>query len=124
MSIGKLLGLTVLATPLTSEEGRRILERDHYRCQYCGFDGMSSFENSLSMTVDFVHPRAKRGRKDPSNLVAACRPCNVLKGYRLFHDFQSAKAFVLQRREAMRKSWDASAVPLADTDREPVGTRA
>jgi hypothetical protein len=31
----KFLGLTRLAKPLTSEEGRRILERDHYSCQYC-----------------------------------------------------------------------------------------
>ncbi len=120
MSIGKLLGLTVLAKPLTSEEGRRILERDHYRCQYCGFDGMSSFENSLCMTVDFVHPRAKRGRKDPSNLVAACRPCNVIKGYRLFRDFQHAKAFVQQRRQALRQAWEVDAVK-AQAPAETVG---
>ena len=74
MPIKKLLGLTPPAKPLTSEEGRRILERDHYRCQYCGFDGMSHFENSLIMTVDFVHPRAHKGRKASENLVTACRP--------------------------------------------------
>ena len=76
MPIRKLFGLTGLAKPLTSDEGRRILERDQYRCQYCGLDGLSSFENSLVMTVDFIHPRARKGKKDPSNLVTACRPCN------------------------------------------------
>ena len=120
MSIGKLLfGKAVLATPLSSEEGRRILERDRYRCQYCGFDGMASFENSLCMTVDFVHPRAKRGKKDPSNLVSACRPCNVIKGYRTFHDFEHAKAFVLHRREAFRKDWEAD-MARAQAAAEPV----
>src|SRR5271165_3310751 len=107
MPIAKLFGLTGLAKPLTSEEGRRILERDRYCCQYCGLDGASSFENSLVMTVDFVHPRAHKGAKLPENLVTACRPCNVIKGYRIFHDFEHAKAFVLKRREELRKAWEA-----------------
>ena len=64
MPITNLLGLTRLAKPLTSEEGRRILERDQYRCQYCGLDAMSSFENSLIMTVDFLQPRAHKGKED------------------------------------------------------------
>jgi len=34
------LGLSRPAKPLTGEEGLKILERDHYRCQYCGLDGM------------------------------------------------------------------------------------
>jgi hypothetical protein len=40
MPISRLSGLTGLAKPLTSEEGRRVLERDQYRCQYCGLDGV------------------------------------------------------------------------------------
>ena len=68
------LGFTPLAKPLTSKEGHNILERDRYRCQYCGLDGMANFENSLVMTVDFVHAkdRAKAGSSS-DNLVAACR---------------------------------------------------
>jgi 5-methylcytosine-specific restriction endonuclease McrA len=108
MPIGKLLGLTGLAKPLTSEEGRRILERDQYRCQYCGLDGTSNFENSLIMTVDFVHPRAHKGMKSPENLVTACRPCNLIKGHQVFHDFEHAKAHVLQRRDELRKDWEAT----------------
>jgi len=107
MPINKLFGLTGLAKPLTSKEGRGVLERDQYRCQYCGLDGMSNFENSLIMTVDFVHPRAHKGKKDPENLVTACRPCNVIKGRRIFHDFEHAKAYVLQRRDELRKDWEA-----------------
>jgi 5-methylcytosine-specific restriction endonuclease McrA len=99
--------LTPLAKPLTSEEGYRILERDRYSCRYCGLDGMANFENSLVMTVDFVVPRARKGKKDPSNLVAACRPCNVIKGNRVFGSFEEAKAFVLQRRAEIRQEWEA-----------------
>ena len=107
MKIANLLGSAQIAKPLTSEEGRRILERDRYCCQYCGLDGMSSFENSLIMTVDFVHPRAQKGKKAPANLVAACRPCNVIKGRRLFRSLEEAKTYVLQRRAELRKDWEA-----------------
>jgi 5-methylcytosine-specific restriction endonuclease McrA len=66
---------------------------------------MSHFENSLIMTVDFVHPRARQGKKTPENLVTACRACNVIKGHRVFHDFASARSYVLKRREELRKEW-------------------
>ena|SRR5579863_8498566 len=115
MPIKTLFGLTGLAKPLTSEEGRRVLERDRYRCQYCGLDGMSNFENSLVMTVDFIHPRAQKGKKDPANLVTACRPCNVIKGHRLFRDLEHAKAYVLGRRAELRKEWEAKQTALHAT---------
>jgi 5-methylcytosine-specific restriction endonuclease McrA len=107
MPIKNLFGLTSLAKPLTTEEGRRILERDQYRCQYCGLDAMANFENSMIMTVDFIHPRARKGKKQPENLVTACRPCNVIKGYRVFDSFAEAKAYVLGKREELRKEWEA-----------------
>ena len=97
-----------LDKPLSSTEGRRILERDRYRCQYCGLDGEASFENSLIMTVDFIHPRAHKGKKAPENLVTACRPCNVIKGHRVFKNFDDARAYILERREELREEWAAS----------------
>src|ERR1700693_2983678 len=103
---------TRLAKPLTSEEGHRILERDRYLCQYCGLDGMSAFENSLVMTVDFIIPQAHKGKKDPTNLVAACRPCNVIKGRRVFGSFEEAKTYVLQRRAELYKEWEAKMARL------------
>jgi 5-methylcytosine-specific restriction endonuclease McrA len=106
-SAASLFGLTP-AKPLTLEEGFRILERDHYCCQYCGLNAISNFENSLIMTVDFIVPHAKKGKKDPSNLVAACRPCNVIKGTRVFASFEEAKAFVIQRRAELHQKWEAT----------------
>ena len=58
MALKELLGLDRPAKPLTSEEGLKILERDRYRCHYCGLDGLATFESSLVMTVDFVRPKA------------------------------------------------------------------
>lgn len=108
----RFLGLTRLAKPLTSEEGHRILERDRYRCQYCGLDGMANFEHSLIMSVDFIVPRARKGKKDPANLVAACRPCNLIKGRRVYSSFEEAKAYVLQRRAELHKDWEAKMTRL------------
>ena len=52
---------TLVDKPVTLQEGIKILERDGYRCRYCGLDGNASFENALVMSVDFVvrvHGRA------------------------------------------------------------------
>jgi 5-methylcytosine-specific restriction endonuclease McrA len=101
-----------LAKPLNSNEGHKILARDHYRCQYCGLDASANFENSLIMTVDFILPRAKKGGKKPENLVAACRPCNVIKGHRVFKSFEDAKAYILKRRAALNEEWEAGMAKL------------
>ena len=98
--------------PLTTEEGLKILERDRYKCHYCGLDGLTRFEDSLVMTVDFVVPRASKGTRSAGNLVAACRPCNLLKGRRVFKNLEEAKAFVLMRRAELRKSWESKAARL------------
>ena len=103
------------AKPLTSEEGMNILKRDHYRCQYCGLDGMTNFENSLIMSVDFVIPRARKGKNDPRNLVAACRPCNVIKGHRSFKNFEEAKNYIVERRQKLREEWEANRATLGRT---------
>ncbi len=96
---------TLVDKPTTLKESLAILERDDYRCQYCGLDGRASFENALVMRVDFVVPRAKKGKKDPKNLVACCGPCNTIKGTRVYKSFEDAKAHVLAAREELRKAW-------------------
>jgi 5-methylcytosine-specific restriction endonuclease McrA len=96
MALKDLLSIDRSVKPLTREEGMRILERDRYRCQYCGLDGLAHFENSLIMTVDFVVPRMRQGTRDETNLLTACRPCNLLKGNRKFMNVEEAKTYVLQ----------------------------
>jgi 5-methylcytosine-specific restriction endonuclease McrA len=106
MPIRKIVRAIGRTKPLTREEGMRILARDKFRCQYCGLDGTANLENALIMTVDFIVPRALRGKREPSNLVAACRPCNLLKGRHRFSSFEAAKKYVLQRREEKRQEWE------------------
>lgn len=99
--------LSFVDSPVTREEGKKILERDDFVCRYCGLDGRASFENALVMRVDFVQPRAKKGKKDPNNLVACCTPCNTIKGTRVYANFDEAKTFVLKQRDELRKAWEA-----------------
>jgi hypothetical protein len=106
--------------PVTKEEGRKILERDQYRCQYCGLDGGASFENALAMSVDFVVPRARKGKKDPGNLVACCRSCNMIKGTKVYRSFDEAKAYVLAQREELRRGWEnRGTLPAAKVAKAP-----
>jgi 5-methylcytosine-specific restriction endonuclease McrA len=109
-----LMTLSLVASPLSLQEGLKILERDDHRCQYCGLDGRASFENALAMRVDFVVPRAKKGKKDPGNLVACCTPCNTIKGTRVYASFEEARAYVLKQRDELRKNWESKiARPMA-----------
>jgi 5-methylcytosine-specific restriction endonuclease McrA len=103
-----LLTLSRVDSPVSQAEGLKILERDQFCCRYCGLDGRSSFENALVMSVDFVVPRARKGKKDPANLVACCRPCNMIKGTRIYRNFEDAKKYVLAQREEMRRTWEAN----------------
>jgi len=99
--------LSLVDAPVTHEEGRKILERDNYVCRYCGLDGRASFENALMMRVDFVIPRARKGKKEPGNLVSCCTPCNTIKGTRVYKNFEDARAYVLEQRDQLRKAWES-----------------
>jgi HNH endonuclease len=100
-----------VAKPVTRRQGLRILVRDQFRCRYCGLNGRASFENALIMGVDFVVARERKGKNEAGNLVACCRPCNLIKGRRLFGSFEEAKAYVLARREELRKAWASHTEP-------------
>lgn len=102
-----LVSFSLVSSPVTVEEGRKILERDDYVCRYCGLDGRASFENALVMRVDFVVPRAHKGKKNPNNLVACCTPCNTIKGTKVYSSLEEAKKYVLSQREELRKAWQA-----------------
>jgi 5-methylcytosine-specific restriction endonuclease McrA len=108
-----LMTMSRVATPVSQAERERILERDHFCCRYCGLDGRASFENALVLSVDFVVPRAHKGKKDASNLVACCRSCNMIKGTRMYRNFEEARKHVLAQREELRRAWEKKFAPHA-----------
>jgi 5-methylcytosine-specific restriction endonuclease McrA len=46
--------------------------RDRFTCQYCGA--------GKDLTFDHVIPRSRGGQTTWTNVVAACSPCNLMKG--------------------------------------------
>ena len=68
-------------------EGKRALKRATLRdcsrrCVYCGTSLLPE-----TATLDHVHPVARGGSHLPGNLVAACAPCNRLKGDMMPNEF-------------------------------------
>ena len=52
---------------------KNILRRDNYTCQYCG-------QQNLPLTVDHIIPKSRGGTTTWTNVVVACKPCNLNKG--------------------------------------------
>lgn len=62
---------------------RNLFYRDMCKCGYCGRRLILSSSNIIkedSMTIDHVVPRAKGGKHEWTNIVAACPKCNSEKG--------------------------------------------
>lgn len=55
-----------------------ILERDGFKCAYCGTTPQND-----SLVVDHIHPKFHGGEDKPENLITACFQCNSGKGARL-----------------------------------------
>ena len=54
----------------------RILERDNFRCQYCG----RMAKDDVRLEIDHIKPRCEGGTNDDNNLITACYECNRSKG--------------------------------------------
>ena len=55
----------------------RLFARDHHLCAYCG---RTCEEREL--TVEHIQPVSRGGRQEWTNVVTACRGCNMRKGNR------------------------------------------
>lgn len=51
-----------------------VLERDWFRCQYCGKNG-----KDVTLEVDHMIPKSKWGTDELTNLITCCRECNIWK---------------------------------------------
>lgn len=57
-----------------------ILERDGFRCQYCG---ESAQEDGVKLVLDHIYPYSKKGKHTAGNLITACVACNTAKGAKI-----------------------------------------
>jgi 5-methylcytosine-specific restriction endonuclease McrA len=56
---------------------KNLMIRDTHQCQYCG-----RRPPVRDLNIDHVLPRSRGGEDSWENLVTACRPCNLRKGWR------------------------------------------
>jgi 5-methylcytosine-specific restriction endonuclease McrA len=64
---------------ITTGEWQAIKAEQGHRCAYCGTP-------SQRLTMDHVVPLIRGGRHEASNIVAACRRCNAVKGPKLLSE--------------------------------------
>ena len=90
--------------PLTR---KNLLKRDKGTCQYCG-------KSQGEVTIDHVVPKHKGGVDSWTNLVVACKKCNMNKGNYLLKDidmklmrkpFEPSRITYLQDIGRENKSW-------------------
>jgi len=92
--------------PKESYPYQRIYERDNYTCQYCGWDGASDFDKWFiaNFNIDHVKPVSSSGTDEDSNLVLACRSCNLYKGKIDCNSLEEARA-VVRRKRGEAEAW-------------------
>lgn len=67
---------------------RRVLERQHYRCYYCGANLKGNKGRTRHVHIDHRTPPDRGGSNDEENLVAACQTCNVRKSNRTVWEYR------------------------------------
>lgn len=66
---------------------KNVFRRDNFSCQYCGHHG-------TDLTIDHVVPKSRGGITNWTNVVVACKRCNLKKGNRTVTE---AKLTLLRR---------------------------
>lgn len=87
---------------------KNVFKRDNSTCQYCG-------SNTSLMTIDHIIPKDKGGKDSWTNLVAACKKCNIYKGNYLLKErnmtlskkpAQPSYLFHLQKYKYKHPTWN------------------
>jgi predicted restriction endonuclease len=87
---------------VTSSEAKRkwrqsIKEHWDYECAYCG-----SEEN---LTLDHITPRSKGGSDRVTNVLCACKECNISKGHQMWSDWYLNREFFTTERLSKIVEW-------------------
>ena len=83
-----------------------IYERYKFTCQYCGLDASKNFETwwHANLNIDHIQPKSRGGTNDETNLVVACRACNLYKGSTPCRSLDEAQKVVSEKR-AQAERW-------------------
>ena len=73
--------------PLSTHERSQVWHRSEGKCHYC-----KCTLDPFKFHVDHMLPVARGGTRDQSNLVAACKPCNMAKKTKTAEEFIASRA--------------------------------
>ena len=80
---------------ISGKRGRwLILERDHFRCAYCG---TIAYKNRTKLHVDHIYPEMFGGKTIAGNLITCCGRCNVEKHSNIPRDYKEIQAEASKR---------------------------
>jgi hypothetical protein len=68
-----------LMPPVGGKRILKIIERDGWKCAYCGVETCFNGWDGPMPTVDHITPKAKGGLDHIANCVVACKDCNSAK---------------------------------------------
>lgn len=109
-----------------------VLQRDGFRCRYCGLDGTASFSAWLSLSWDHLLPRDHPNRDNPTYIVASCIFCNAadnryfdqatkrglsLEGLTPEQLVEQRKPYVEATRTEYQEFWEANVARPSLTER-------
>lgn len=88
------------ANQITQQRSRAILTDQGHQCAYCAlpFGSVIVKRGKAQVTspqFDHFTPFAYLGTSPGSNWLAACRPCNLIKGAQMFRSLSDARLFIL-----------------------------
>ena len=69
----------VLMPPVGGKRILKIIERDGWKCAYCGVETCFNGWDGPMPTVDHITPKSKGGLDHIANCVVACKDCNSAK---------------------------------------------
>ena len=97
---------------MNESDRQRIFRRNNFTCQYCGLDASLDFHTwyYANLNIDHINPK---GGDDDSNLITACRTCNLIKGPIQCANFKEAKELVLRKRKESEEWFKANVLPCA-----------
>ena len=101
----------------------KVLQRDGFKCRYCGLDGTKSFSNWLCLSWDHLLPKGHLQRNEEKYIVASCMFCNTADNLYFLHAekrglkfdglsqeqlVEQRKQFVEATRAKYREYWEAN----------------
>jgi predicted restriction endonuclease len=92
---------------VTSSEAKRkwrqsIKEHWDYECAYCG--------ETENLTLDHITPRSKGGTDRVTNVLCACKECNISKGHQMWSDWYLNQEFFTTERLSKIVEWQKKIV--------------